>query len=93
METVYNVEKVPVTVHLTPEAAKTLLQYAGPRNRGRFLSDLIMAQRRRDELEGEMVTNQPLQASAEPPQPLIEAPKRVQAANHTGARNKRRKRR
>lgn len=51
----YNVEKVPVTVHLTPEAARALYAYAGERNRGRFLSDLIMEQRRRDEMEGEAI--------------------------------------
>ena len=87
METKYNIEKVAVTVHLTPEAAATLRAYAGERNRGRFLSDLIMEQRRRDDLEGQIVARQ---ASQGP----VEAPKKVQAANpHTGARNKRRKRR
>jgi len=43
---------VPVTVHLTDEAAKILLDYAGERSRGRFLSALLVAQRRQDDLEG-----------------------------------------
>lgn len=47
----YNAEKVKVTVNLTAEAAQLLYQYAGERNRGRFLSDLIMNQRRIDDAE------------------------------------------
>lgn len=49
----FNAPKVPVTMHLTEEAAKILYQYAGERNKGRFVSQLILEQRRRDDLEGE----------------------------------------
>ena len=82
----YNVEKVPVTVHLTAEAARTLLAYAGERNRGRFLSDLIMEQRRRDELEGQAVAKQASQAS-------VEAAKKPHTSQHANGRAKRKKRR
>ena len=54
----YTSERVKVTVNLTPEAARTLLAYAGERNRGRFLSDLIMEQRRRDEEEGQRIARE-----------------------------------
>lgn len=47
----WKVENVSVNLHLTPEAAKILRQYAGERNRGKFVSQLLMAQRERDELE------------------------------------------
>jgi len=43
---------VPVTVRLTDEAAKILYDYAGERGRGKFLSALLVAQRRQDDLEG-----------------------------------------
>lgn len=54
----YNAEKVVVTLSLTAEAADVLRQYAGERNRGRFLSDLIMAQRRRDEAEASIAATE-----------------------------------
>jgi len=43
--------KVPVTVHLTEEAAQILYQYAGERGKGEFLSALLVAQRRQDDAE------------------------------------------
>lgn len=43
-------EKVKLTVHVTAEAAGILFAYAGDRNRGEFLSQLLIAQRARDEL-------------------------------------------
>lgn len=60
----YIPEKVSLTVRLTVEAAKVLRDYAGDRNQGRFLSDLIMEQRRRDDLEGELALAEAKKASA-----------------------------
>lgn len=60
----WKVEKVPVTLHLTPEAARTLLAYAGERNRGWFVSQLIMQQRRLDDLEGERLAKKAAAAAA-----------------------------
>lgn len=57
--------KVPVTMHLTEEAAKILYQYAGERNKGRFVSQLILEQRRRDIEEGEFVAAQAKKAAAD----------------------------
>lgn len=53
MPNLYNWKKVkvPVTVHLTEEAALILHQYAGDRGKGDFLSALLVAQRRYDDLE------------------------------------------
>ena len=51
----WNVEKVKVTLHLTPEAARILHQYAGERNRGLFVSQLLHEQRKRDDLERQAV--------------------------------------
>ena len=51
----WKVENVPVTVHLTPEAVGILRQYASERTKGRFLSELLIAQRRRDEREAERI--------------------------------------
>lgn len=45
-------EKVKLTVHVTAEAAGILFAYAGDRNRGEFLSQLLIAQRARDDAEG-----------------------------------------
>ena len=59
----YNAEKVVVTLSLTAEAADVLRQYAGERNRGRFLSDLIMEQRRRDEEEGQRIAQEAAKAA------------------------------
>lgn len=47
----WNVPKVSVNLHLTPEAAEILRQYAGDRNRGKFVSQLLIAQRQRDDLQ------------------------------------------
>lgn len=44
--------KIKVTLHLRPAAAAILSQYAGDRHRGEFVSDLLDAQRARDEAEG-----------------------------------------
>lgn len=48
---------VPVTLHLTEEAARILYDYAGDRNRGKFISALLVAQRRSDDLEAERIRN------------------------------------
>jgi len=48
-------ENVKVTLHLTPEAAEILSQYAGERSRGYFVSQLLMALRHADDLEGERI--------------------------------------
>jgi hypothetical protein len=77
----YNANKVAVTVHLTEEAARTLLAYAGERNRGRFLSELIMEQRRRDELEGEAVAAEAKKQAAER---AAEAARRARESRHLG---------
>ena len=61
----FNAPKVAVTMHLTEEAAKLLYQYAGERNKGRFVSQLILEQRRRDNEEGEFVAAQAKKAAAE----------------------------
>lgn len=42
-------QNVKVTLHLSPEAARILHQYAGERNRGYFVSQLLLAQRQQDE--------------------------------------------
>ena len=44
---------VKVTLHLSPEAARILHQYAGERNRGFFVSQLLLAQREQDEKEAQ----------------------------------------
>lgn len=49
----WKVVTVPVTLHLTEEAAQILYDYAGERSRGKFISALLVAQRRQDDLEGE----------------------------------------
>jgi hypothetical protein len=48
-------ENIKVTLHLTPEAAHILHQYAGDRNRGYFVSQMLLEQRRRDDLESEVI--------------------------------------
>jgi len=52
MET-WKEETVPVTLHLTAEAARILHQYAGERSRGKFVSALLVAQRQQDEKEAQ----------------------------------------
>lgn len=47
----WKVENVPVTLHLTPEAARILYDYAGERSRGKFVSALLVQQRANDEKE------------------------------------------
>ena len=47
----WKVQNVSVNLHLTPEAAEILREYAGDRNRGKFVSQLLVAQRQRDDLE------------------------------------------
>jgi hypothetical protein len=86
----YNAEKVAVTVHLTEEAARALYAYAGERNRGRFLSDLIMEQRRRDELEGQAVAEQ---AHREATERAAGAAKTVRATRHVGGHSNKGKKR
>ena len=54
----WNLPKVKVTLHLTPEAARILHQYAGERNRGLFVSQLLQEQRKRDDIEGEVAAAQ-----------------------------------
>jgi len=48
-------ENVKVTLHLTPEAAEILSQYAGERSRGYFVSQMLVALRQSDDLEGERI--------------------------------------
>ena len=48
-------DNVKVTLSLTPEAAAILYQYAGERNRGYFVSQLLKARRDRDEAEAELL--------------------------------------
>lgn len=50
-------DNVKVTLHLTPEAAAILHQYAGERGRGFFVSQLLLAVRRNDDLEGERLVS------------------------------------
>jgi len=52
------VENVKVTLHLSAEAAKILYDYAGDRNRGYFISQLLIAQRRADDAEGKRVAEE-----------------------------------
>ena len=61
----FNAPKVAVTMHLTEEAAKLLYQYAGERNKGRFVTQLILEQRRRDNEEGELLAEQAKKAAAD----------------------------
>jgi hypothetical protein len=70
----YNVEKVPVTLHLTPDAARILRQYAGERNRGRFVSDLLVQQRMRDDLESRVVPEYAASRAVVPYKSSQEAP-------------------
>ena len=58
---------VPVTVRLTDEAAKILYDYAGERGRGKFLSALLVAQRRQDDLEGARIALEATAAAAQRP--------------------------
>jgi len=58
-------ENVKVTLHLTPEAARILHQYAGDRNRGFFVSQLLVAQRRVDDLEKHAAAVAAKQAAAD----------------------------
>lgn len=74
-------EKVPVTLHLTAEAAHILLQYAGERNRGFFVSQLLVEQRRRDDLESRVV---PEYAASK----VVEPYKGSQEARSVGVRRK-----
>ena len=59
MPNLYDWKKVtvPVTLHLTDEAAKILYDYAGERSRGKFVSALLVAQRRQDDMEAERIRN------------------------------------
>lgn len=61
----FNAPKVAVTLHLTEEAARILHDYAGERNRGRFISQLLVAQRIADDLEGERVALEAKKAAAD----------------------------
>ena len=45
----WKVQNVAVNLHLTPEAGAILNQYASQRNRGMFVSRLLIAQRERDD--------------------------------------------
>jgi len=85
------VEKVKLTVHVTEEAAGILFAYAGERNRGEFLSQLLIAQRVRDDAEGLRVAAEVarLQA-AEAVQKAVEASAASRAASSTQKRAKRR---
>lgn len=78
-------EKVPVTLHLTVEAANILLQYAGERNRGFFISQLLVEQRRRDDIEGQAVA---AAAAAEAARNAVEAARRAQDARQLPGRGK-----
>ncbi len=63
---------VPVTLHLTPEAAQILYDYAGERSRGKFISALLVAQRRQDDVEAERLRAaavRDLQKTSAPPAP------------------------
>jgi hypothetical protein len=53
MESWQPTPNVTVNLNLTPEAAVILKQYAGERNRGRFVSELLVQQRKRDEREAQ----------------------------------------
>jgi hypothetical protein len=55
--------KVPVTLHLTAEAAEILNQYASERNKGRFVSALLLAQREAATREVANVTPSPAPSS------------------------------
>ena len=82
----WKVEKVPVTVHLTREAAAILYQYAGERNRGYFLSQMLVALRQRDIEEGERVAREAQESSNKP-----QAPQQAQRSpNHPNKRKNRR---
>ena len=85
----YNAEKVAITVHLTVEAAKTLYAYAGERNRGRFLSDLIMEQRRRDDLEGEAAAADAKRQAAEKASEAAKKAREKYSIPHGGKKHKR----
>lgn len=50
-------QNVKVTLHLSPEAARILHQYAGERNRGYFVSQLLLAQRQQDEKVAQRTQN------------------------------------
>ncbi len=46
----WKVPNVSVNLHLTPDAARILSEYASQRNRGQFISQLLILQRQRDDL-------------------------------------------
>lgn len=73
-------ENVSVTLHITPEAAAILRQHGGERNRGRFLSTVLVEWQHRLQLESQVVS--------------VEASRRPQVAskpsNGSGKRKKRR---
>lgn len=71
-------ENVKVTLHLSPEAAEILRQYAGERNRGYWLSQVILAQRQRDDAEGERIALElKAQAARQAAQKATEAAQRA----------------
>ena len=86
MPNLYDWKKVtvPVTLHLTEEAAKILYDYAVERSRGKFVSALLVAQRRQDDIEAERIRAAVVsdsQKNSAPPNPQ----------SHTKSRSKRRK--
>lgn len=58
-------QNVKVTLHLTPEAARILQQYAGERNRGFFVSQLLLSQRKRDDAEAQAAAVEAKRLAAE----------------------------
>jgi len=88
----FNARKVPVTIHLTEEAAKILYQYAGERNRGRFLSELLVQQRRRDNAEAEAVAAEAKRmAAVKAAEAATAARERFSVPSPGSSRNKRKK--
>jgi len=65
-------DNVPVTLHISREAAEILYQYAGERNRGRFVTHLLLEKKKQDELE----------AATEVALKAVQASRKAEAAVH-----------
>jgi len=81
----WNVPNVSVNLHLTPEAAEILRQYAGDRNRGKFVSQLLIAQRQRDDLDAKA------QRQVRRDQKATEAREKFNLGGHPKSNGRRRK--